>query len=190
MSSVDICRYSYRVAFMLTGRLFVLSDYSQRAEVNEERESSAAAAAWKEEEVSYEHLTECCDSFDELRWHKQKGVIAIMGEWVSERVWVWVSERGSAAGTTLDTVPAGDIAAPCAPPPPHSSHYTQHSSVLCTRCAVRGTRLRVTPALRATSVLARGESEPVTYQHSHRISSIFPSRQFIDTDDAMKCSLQ
>lgn len=44
LSSVDICRYSYRVAFMLTGRLFVLSDYSQRAEVNEERESSAAAA--------------------------------------------------------------------------------------------------------------------------------------------------
>lgn len=78
LSSVDICRYSYSVAFMLTGRLFVLSDYSQRAEVNEERETSAAAAS-KEEEVSYEHLTECCDSFDELRWHKQKGVIAIMG---------------------------------------------------------------------------------------------------------------
>lgn len=171
---------------MLTGRLFVLSDYSQRAEVNEERETSAAAAAaWKEEEVSYVHLTECCDSFDELRWHKQKGVIAIIGEWVSECEceceWAW-QRRGHDLGHGTSRRHRSAVR------PTTTTLLTLHTTQL--RVVYALYEVRATPALRAYSVLARGESEPVGYQHSHQTSSIFPSRQFIDTDDAMKCSLQ
>lgn len=167
---------------MLTGRLFVLSDYSQRAEVNEEQESSAAAA-WKEEEVSYVHLTECCDSFDELRWHKQKWVIAIIGEWVSvsvsERAW---QRRGHDLGHGTSRRHRSAVR------PTTTTLLTLHTTQL--RVVYALYEVRATPALRAYSVLARGESEPVGYQHSHQMSSVLLSRQFIDTDDAMKCNLQ
>lgn len=137
LSSVDMCRYSYRVAFMLTGRLFVLSDYSQRAEVNEERELSAAAAAWKEEEVSYVHLTECCDSFDELRCTNRN-------EWlrssVSECEWASVAAPRARPWTRYQPETSQRRA-------PHH-HHTPHTTHNTAPCCVRAVRARYALRLR------------------------------------------
>lgn len=161
LSSVDICRYSYRVAFMLTGRLFVLSDYSQRAEVNEERESSAAAG-WKEEEVSYVHLTECCDSFDELRWHKQKGVIAITGEWVSECECEceWASVAAPRARPWTRYQP--ETSQRRAPHHHHTPHTTHNTAPCCVR-AVRGTRYACATSLHRPSAWRKWTSRLSTF---------------------------